>query len=105
MKKLLFTFGLMLVASVSFSQSQTWVNGYTKSNGTYVAGYYKTTPNTTSTDDYTYKSNINPNTGTVGTKQLYQNTTPKQDRTLYTGSQGGTYYYNSNGNKTYVKTK
>ncbi|MBP6550401.1 MAG: hypothetical protein KA228_04860, partial [Flavobacterium sp.] len=31
------------------------------------------------------------------------NTTPTENRTIYTGSKGGTYYINSNGNKVYVK--
>lgn len=95
----------MLAASVSFAQSQVWVNGYTKSDGTYVTGHYKTTSNTTATDNYTYKNNTNPNTGTTGNQSLYQNSTPTENRTLYTGSKGGTYYYNASGNKTYVKTK
>lgn len=105
MKKSLFVFGFMLVSSISFAQSQVWVNGYTTSNGTYVSGYYKTVSNTTAKDNYGYSGNTNPNTGALGTQQLYQNTTPTENRTLYTGSQGGVYYYNESGNKTYVKTK
>ena len=150
MKKILFTFGFLLIAAISFSQTkqvwvngytnsygtyvagyyktvldnnattnynnidnvkvnsetqnnQVWVNGYTNSYGTYVAGYYKTVSDNTATNNYNYKNNINPNTGTQGTKSLYYNTTPTENRTLYTGSKGGTYYINSSGNKVYVK--
>lgn len=53
--------------------------------------------------NYSYQDNTNPNTGTQGTKSLYYNTTPTENRTLYTGSKGGTYYINSSGNKVYVK--
>lgn len=105
MKKILLTFGFLLAVSASFAQSQVWVNGYTTSTGRYVAGYYRTVANTTATDNYSYYRNTNPNTGTQGTQQLYYNTTPTESRTLYVGSQGGTYYINSNGNKTYVKTR
>lgn len=103
MKKLLYSFAL-LVSGFCYSQtSQVWVNGYTKANGTYVQGYYKTVPNATATNNYSYTGNTNPNTGAVGTKPLYNNSTPTENRTLYTGSNGGTYYINSNGNRTYVK--
>jgi hypothetical protein len=105
MKKLLFSFGFMLVSAVSFAQAQkqVWVNGYTNSNGTYVQGYYKTVSDNIATNNYSYQGNVNPNTNTQGTKPLYQNTTPTENRTLYTGTRGGTYYINSNGNKVYVK--
>ncbi len=104
MKKVLFTFGFMLITVISFSQTkQVWVNGFTKSDGTYVAGYYKTVSDNTATNNYSYQDNTNPNTGTQGTKSLYYNTTPTENRTLYTGSKGGTYYINSSGNKVYVK--
>jgi len=32
------------------------VNGYYKSNGTYVDSYYRTSPNSTVTDNYSYRS-------------------------------------------------
>lgn len=37
-----------------------WVNGYQKSNGTYVQGYNRTTRNNTNVDNYSY----NPRTDT-----------------------------------------
>lgn len=106
MKKLIFIFSFSLTTLIGFSQSQkqVWVNGYYKSDGTYVKGYYKTVYDNTATNNYTYQGNINPNTGTQGTKQLYQYTTPTENRTLYTGVNGGTYYINDRGNKVYVKT-
>lgn len=104
MKKILFTFGFLLIGAISFSQTkQVWVNGYTNSYGTYVQGYYKTVSDNTATNNYNYKNNTNPNTGTQGTKSLYNNTTTTENRTIYSGSKGGTYYINSNGNKVYVK--
>lgn len=105
MKKALFIFGFMFVSAIISAQTkQVWVNGYQKSDGTYVSGYYKTIPDNTATNNYSYQGNTNPNTGTQGTQQLYYNTTPVQPRTLYTGVNGGVYYINNNGNKVYVKT-
>jgi hypothetical protein len=48
--------------------SQVWVNGYTKSNGTYVAGHYRSSPNSTKADNWSTKGNTNPFTGQPGTK-------------------------------------
>ncbi len=55
-----------LVAISSFSQ--TYVNEYYKSNGTYVEGYYRSSPNSTKSDNWSTYGNINPYTGSVGTK-------------------------------------
>ena len=39
----------------SFAQSVVYVQGYTRSNGTYVQGYYRTAPNSTTLDNYSTK--------------------------------------------------
>lgn len=44
------------------------VGGYGKSNGTYVAPSYATNPNSTKSDNYSTKGNVNPYTGKAGTK-------------------------------------
>lgn len=55
----------------------------------------------------TYKSTYSPPKSTYSTPNY--NSTPTYNsgsgKTVYTGSKGGQYYYNSNGNKTYVKRK
>ena len=122
MKKAFFFIAFLFAAANSFAQTSTYVSGYTSSNGTNVQGYYRTTPNTTRNDNYSTVGNVNPYTGTSGTKPAdsyyvapstysassygtstyystptYSNSTP-----VYTGSRGGQYYINSNGNKTYI---
>lgn len=47
-----------------------FVQGYTKSNGTYVPAYYRTAPNSTKADNYSTQGNINPYTGKAGTKPI-----------------------------------
>ncbi|PKP37251.1 MAG: hypothetical protein CVT98_06320 [Bacteroidetes bacterium HGW-Bacteroidetes-15] len=42
------------------------VKGYTKSDGTYVAPYYRTAPNSTNRDNFSTKGNTNPYTETAG---------------------------------------
>lgn len=48
------------------------VNGYYKSNGTYVQGYTRSSPNSTVQDNYSYKGNSNPYTGETGSN-YYRN--------------------------------
>lgn len=78
---------------------------YTKSDGTYVQPHYKTKTNNTNWDNFSTKGNYNPYTGTQGTKARDYSIDAYnygQGKVIYTGPRGGQYYYNSNGNKTYV---
>lgn len=58
---------LLIICYSSFAQD-VWVNGYYKSDGTYVDGYYKTNPNLTVNDNYSTIGNRNPYTGEWGDK-------------------------------------
>ena len=116
MKKLFFFIAFLFAAANSFAQTSTYVSGYTSSNGTYVQGYYRTTPNTTRNDNYSTVGNTNPYTGSYGTKPAdsyyvapstytapsYSSSTYSTPTPVYTGSRGGQYYINSNGNKSYI---
>lgn len=44
----------------------TYVNGYTRSNGTYVQGHYRSAPDNTRDNNYGTYGNSNPYTGTAG---------------------------------------
>lgn len=120
MKKAFIFIAFLFAAAISFAQTSTYVSGYTKSNGTYVQGYYRTTPNYTRNDNYSTVGNVNPYTGTPGTKPADNyyvapstytaptysaptySSTSTYSTPVYTGSRGGQYYINSNGNKTYI---
>ena len=83
----------------------TTVNGYTRSNGTYVQSHVRTMPNNTNWDNYSTKGNSNPFTGSTGYRARDYSSDAYNygaGHTIHTGSRGGQYYYNSNGNKTYV---
>lgn len=85
--------------------NSTYVNGYTKSNGTYVQGHYRSSQNSTNHDNYSTSGNYNPYTGSAGTRAKDYSTGAYNygsGHTIHTGSRGGQYYINSNGNKTYV---
>jgi hypothetical protein len=115
MKKLLLIIAFLFTTAVTFAQVS--VKGYYRSNGTYVQPYQRTAPNTTRNDNYSTVGNTNPYTGEAGTKSRdsystnssnstnttsYSTPSYSSSRTIYTGSRGGQYYINSNGNKTYV---
>lgn len=49
-----------------FAQSNVYVNGYYKKNGTYIQPHFKTAPNSSMFDNYSTKGNFNPYTGKPG---------------------------------------
>lgn len=103
MKKLFFTLAFVSLSALSFSQ--TYVSGYYKADGTYVKGHVRSNRNATNHDNYSTRSNINPYTGTIGSRAKDYSVDAYNygsGATIYTGSQGGQYYINSNNNKTYV---
>lgn len=57
---------LTLTIQAQVNSNHVWVNGYTKSNGTYVEGHYRTAPNSTNVDNFSTKGNTNPYTGQAG---------------------------------------
>ena len=85
--------------------SSTHVNGYTKSNGTYVKSHYRSSRNSTNHDNFSVSGNANPYTGKSGSVAKDYSIDAYNygsGRTIHTGSRGGQYYINSKGNKTYV---
>ena len=89
MKKLFMTLVLATLAQFAFGQKQVYVNGYYRSNGTYVQPHYRTSPNKTVYDNWSTYPNVNPYTGQTGTK-YYNNS-------YYNNN----YYYNSGYNYSY----
>jgi hypothetical protein len=59
---LTFSFAITLQAV-----ADQYVHGYYRRNGTYVHPYHRSSPNGTAIDNYSYKGNVNPYTGKVGT--------------------------------------
>ena len=72
MKRILMLAVALMIAVPAFANE--YVSGYTKANGTFVSGYYRSSPNRTVTDNYSYKGNSNPYTGSSGSS--YYRTSP-----------------------------
>ena len=49
--------------------ASTYVRGYTRKDGTYVAPHYRSSPNRTQRDNYSTYGNYNPYTGKKGTRR------------------------------------
>ena len=59
--------GLAALVVASTLSAQVHVRGYTKRDGTYVAPYTRTAPDSTILNNYSTRPNLNPYTGKVGT--------------------------------------
>lgn len=62
--------GLLLTTVPAFAQD-VYVQGYFRSDGTYVQPHYRSAPNSTTLDNWSTKGNINPYTGEAGTRDPY----------------------------------
>ena len=82
MKKLILTFVVAIIATMSFAQNHVKVNGYYRSNGTYVQPHYRTALNNTVRDNWSTYPNVNPYTGKTGTKH-YNTTSYPSTPTYY----------------------
>lgn len=90
---LLLSFGL----SAQVNSNYHWVNGYYRSDGTYVEGHYRTNPNYTKDDNYTTIGNVNPHTGEIGTLSGGSNYTPSYySSTFRPNSVSNDWKYNRN---------
>ena len=65
-KTLLITILLVMISLISTQAYAEWVNGYYRSDGTYVQGYHRSSPNSTKSDNYgpsqSALDRISPNT-------------------------------------------
>lgn len=65
----LFVIAVMLgVLGAGGALADTYVNGYTRSDGTYVQGHYRSEADGNPYNNYSTRGNVNPYTGRVGTK-------------------------------------
>ena len=76
-----FLFVLAIIAAPAAAQAQNYgygsnpqsheVQGYERSNGTYVAPHHQTNPNGSTYDNYGTRGNYNPSNGNYGTRNPY----------------------------------
>ena len=76
------------VGLASFTATaQTHVNGYFKSNGTYVQPHYRSSPDSSYNNNWSVSPNVNPYTGKRGTRQpILINQSPYSGKSIYKNS-------------------
>ncbi len=74
MKHIIVFILLLFIPCTLFCQVK--VKGYYRKDGTYVRPHYRSSPNHTKLDNWSTKGNVNPYTGKVGNKKVYE-TTPQ----------------------------
>lgn len=72
------TLAAILLAALSASAvAQTYVRPHVRSDGTYVEGHMRSSPNNTRIDNWSTQGNTNPYTGSTGTASPYNPYGPK----------------------------
>lgn len=79
---------ILIAALAAFSATalaDTYVKGYTKSNGTYVAPHYRSDANSSRYDNYNSQGNSNPYTGQSGTERNEYSAQPQYNNSYGNG--------------------
>ena len=73
MKKIFISivFALTLINTAA---ADVWVDGYFRSDGTYVQGHFRSSPDSSVTNNWSYSGNTNPYTGEVGSNSYGSST-------------------------------
>lgn len=72
MKAIAVLLALFAMLFVSLAEARgVRVRGYTRKDGTYVAPHYRSSPNSSKSDNYSTRGNYNPYTGKTGTADPY----------------------------------
>lgn len=65
------TVAAALILLPGMALADTYVNGYTRRDGTYVQPHWRSSPNGTTLDNWSTRGNMNPYTGRMGTRDPY----------------------------------
>jgi hypothetical protein len=89
----------------SSALADNYVQGHLRADGTFVPGHFRTAPDKTNANNYSTQPNVNPYTGSQGSRaQDYSSGASNygQGHQIQTGPRGGQYYINDSGRKVYV---
>jgi hypothetical protein len=85
-------FALLFVTASPAGFADQYVRPHVRSDGTYVDGYYRSSPNSSSYDNYSSRGNTNPYTGERGYRQN-EYSAPSTYNNPYSNSNNGSYGY------------
>lgn len=77
-----------LLVFTTTAHAQSYHRGYTNQYGTYVQPHWQSSPNSTTLDNYSTRGNVNPYTGSTGTRDPYPS---YNSGNSYGNSYGSTY--------------
>jgi hypothetical protein len=87
MKKIILLAAVFVLGWLGVAQAQVWVDPYTRRDGTYVGGHYRSNPDGNPYNNWSYPGNVNPYTGKQATgdpnrylEQQYQNRNQRQNQ-------------------------
>lgn len=80
----------VVFATAGTASAQNYVNGYFRSDGTYVQPHYRSAPDGNGFNNFSTQGNVNPYTGQPGTQNPYYQP-PQQQQPGYL--HGNTYGY------------
>ncbi|MFY9287912.1 MAG: hypothetical protein WAO98_05365 [Alphaproteobacteria bacterium] len=69
MRHVITVIAVLMISLLTTAAFADHVNGYTRSNGTYVQPYERSHSDNTVTNNYSYQGNTNPYTGSTGTNR------------------------------------
>jgi len=74
MKPLIIVVTLLSLSATAFADQ--YVRGYVRKDGTYVQPHYRSSPNSSTYDNYSTRGNVNPYTGQRGYESPYPSMRP-----------------------------
>jgi opacity protein-like surface antigen len=66
-KKIILLAAVFVMGWLAVAQAQVWVDPYTRKDGTYVSGHYRSNPDGNPYNNWSYPGNVNPYTGKQAT--------------------------------------
>lgn len=79
----------MAVLACAAASADTYVQPYVTKDGTFVEGHWRSSSNSTKTDNYSSQGNVNPYTGKRGSEDPYDTTPSTRSRSQSYGTQCG----------------
>jgi hypothetical protein len=95
--KIIFALGAGVLTSTPALTQDTYVRGYTRNDGSYVAPHHRTNPNNSTFDNFSTRGNVNPYTGQPGTVDPYKPSNPYGANSLGSPSYGNSHGTNRRG--------
>jgi len=93
MKPTLLILALLSVCTITYAD--TYVRPHVRSDGTYVEGHYRSSPDSSRLNNYSTEGNYNPYTGKAGSEPMFPSYNPPRQRSYDSNPYGGSRHRDS----------